>query len=107
MLPHSELEALGYTIAAYPVTLLSAEIKAMRETLAAIKTGKPKNVEPHLLSFADLCDTVGFNKYYEVEKRYREDDTSAGGSSKINSTANAAAEEHPAKKRRGANGKGK
>jgi hypothetical protein len=36
-----ELEAMGYTIAAYPLTLLSASIKAMQAALVRLKDGAP------------------------------------------------------------------
>jgi 2-methylisocitrate lyase-like PEP mutase family enzyme len=41
VLPPKELKKLGYTMAAYPLTLLSASIKAMNESLERIKNGIP------------------------------------------------------------------
>jgi 2-methylisocitrate lyase-like PEP mutase family enzyme len=41
VLPPQELKKLGYTMAAYPLTLLSASIKAMTESLDRIKKGIP------------------------------------------------------------------
>ncbi|TPX31098.1 hypothetical protein SmJEL517_g05480 [Synchytrium microbalum] len=93
ILPIAELQELGYTIAAYPVTLLSASVKAMQDTLAAIKTGQPKDIFPHILPFDKLCDAVGFNTYYTVEKRYRENPDAKEAS-------DAKEEEQPATKRR-------
>jgi len=37
ILPPAELQNMGYTMAAYPLTLLSASIKAMQESLELIK----------------------------------------------------------------------
>jgi 2-methylisocitrate lyase-like PEP mutase family enzyme len=39
VLPPQELKKLGFTMAAYPLTLLSASIKAMTEALFRIQTG--------------------------------------------------------------------
>ena len=40
ILPPQELKAMGYTMAAYPLTLLSASIKAMTESLHRIQEGR-------------------------------------------------------------------
>lgn len=69
ILPPEELQSLGYTMAAYPLTLLSASIKAMQESLQLIKEGKP--TYDKILSFADTKDTVGFTKYAKEEDRYK------------------------------------
>ncbi len=67
-LPHKELEAIGYRLAAYPLTLLSASMKAMQHALAAMKEGR--HPDELLLSFPELRRAVGFDAYYEAEKRY-------------------------------------
>ena len=41
VLPPQELKKMGYTMAAYPLTLLSASIKAMMESLDRIQQGTP------------------------------------------------------------------
>ena len=41
VLPPQELKKMGYTMAAYPLTLLSASIKAMTDSLERIKAGTP------------------------------------------------------------------
>ena len=61
ILPPDELQQMGYTIAAYPLTLLSASIKTMQESLQLIKDGKP--TFDKILSFTDTKDVVGFTKY--------------------------------------------
>lgn len=63
-----ELEELGYKIAAYPVTLLSAAVVAMRRVLDEVQRGLPAT---GLLSFAELRDVVGFDAYDAVARRYR------------------------------------
>lgn len=62
-----ELEEFGYTLAAYPLTLLSASIRAMTAALDDLKHGRPvENLAP----FGDVCAAVGFPDYWEEEKRY-------------------------------------
>ncbi|PLX36148.1 MAG: carboxyvinyl-carboxyphosphonate phosphorylmutase [Hyphomicrobiales bacterium] len=68
ILPPAELEELGFRIAAYPLTLLSAAMHAMRDALAAMKHGEhPDNM---LMAFTELRRRVGFDDYYEDELRY-------------------------------------
>ena len=68
LLPPAHLEELGYRIVAYPLTLLSAAMRAMRESLEVMKAGG----HPHdrLLDFAELRRIVGFDDYYMEEARY-------------------------------------
>lgn len=68
ILPPAELQEMGYTMAAYPLTLLSASIKAMQESLELIKEGKPTLEK--ILSFSETKDVVGFTKYAKEEGRY-------------------------------------
>jgi 2-methylisocitrate lyase-like PEP mutase family enzyme len=69
ILPPRKLEELGFKIAAYPLTLLSASVRAMQRTLGALKEGRyPED----LTSFDALKDVVGFNAYYAEEARYGE-----------------------------------
>ncbi|KAJ3130483.1 hypothetical protein HK098_000048 [Nowakowskiella sp. JEL0407] len=72
ILSPTKLQEMGYTVAAYPLTLLSACINAMQKTLVALSTGDPEKVEEHLLPFSTVCDVVGFNDYYKLESRYSE-----------------------------------
>ncbi len=67
LLPPAHLEEIGYKIAAYPLTLLSAAAYAMQEALAALRVGQPPQ---HLLDFAALRQLVGFPAYYEAEQHY-------------------------------------
>ena len=67
LLPPAKLEAIGYKIAVYPLTLFNASIRAMQESLHSLKHG---NTPERLLSFDQLKDTVGFNTYYAGEERY-------------------------------------
>lgn len=69
VLPPSELQAIGYTIAAYPICLLSSSIKAMRETLDLVKQGV--NFDHKLATFDETKSVVGFDEYYVQEDKYR------------------------------------
>jgi len=67
VLPPQQLEAIGYKIAVFPLTLLNASILAMRESLTMIKQGQePDNI----LDFEGLKDAVGFTEYYDEFDRY-------------------------------------
>jgi 2-methylisocitrate lyase-like PEP mutase family enzyme len=69
ILPPATLEAIGYTIAVYPLTLLNVAIRAMREALQAVRAGAPAEV----MDFEALKEAVGFPAYYEEEARYGPD----------------------------------
>lgn len=68
VLPPKELKEIGYTMAAYPLTLLSASIKAMQDSLELIKKGEP--TDDMILTFAETKDAVGFTRYAEQEDLY-------------------------------------
>ncbi|MEZ4278991.1 MAG: isocitrate lyase/PEP mutase family protein [Myxococcota bacterium] len=69
-LPHDRLEAMGFRIAAYPLTLLSSAVRAMQEALAALAAGRPA---PRRLAFEALQALVGFPEYDAALRRYAED----------------------------------
>ncbi len=71
LLPPSRLEKIGYKIAAYPLTLLSASTRAMTEALAALERGVPAD---RLLEFSELRDLVGFDAYDAARARFDEQD---------------------------------
>lgn len=69
LLPPEVLQAMGYKIAVYPLTLLNASIRAMREALVSLRQHQtPEN----LLDFEQLKAAVGFPAYYAAEERYRD-----------------------------------
>jgi 2-methylisocitrate lyase-like PEP mutase family enzyme len=55
------LTDIGFTVAAYPLTLLSASVKAMLQCLQLLKSGR--STEDMIISFTDLKHIVGFNQY--------------------------------------------
>lgn len=71
ILPPNQLREIGYSLAAYPLTLISAAVKAQQVALLALKGGDPKHVQTLLTSFEDLRDVVGFPDYYALEDKYK------------------------------------
>ena len=69
LLPHEELEEIGYKIVAYPLTLQLAAQQGMNDALAAMKAGHHSQ---NLASFAELQAVAGFPEYFEAEKAYAE-----------------------------------
>jgi 2-methylisocitrate lyase-like PEP mutase family enzyme len=67
-LPHRELEEIGFSIAAYPLTLMASAMKAMVQTLTKLKADEDRTSD--LMDFAELRDRIGFNDYYDVSSRY-------------------------------------
>ena len=67
-IPMSELNEMGYQIAAYPLTLLSASMRAMKNALANLKSDTPRNKD--ILNFSELRDIIGFEEYYEISSQY-------------------------------------
>jgi 2-methylisocitrate lyase-like PEP mutase family enzyme len=72
LLAPKQLEALGYRIAAYPLTLLSAATRSMQRALDALRRGEPA---ADLLPFAELREAVGFDSYDAERLRYAELET--------------------------------
>ena len=70
LLSPERLEAIGFRLAAYPLTLLSSAVRAMQEALAALASGRPA---PARVSFEALRDLVGFSEYDAALERYADD----------------------------------
>ena len=60
LLEINELEDMGFKIAVFPLTLMSASVKIMQESL---KNMKNKTYNTNVSKFSDLRDIVGFNEY--------------------------------------------
>ncbi|KAF7552169.1 hypothetical protein G7Z17_g4492 [Cylindrodendrum hubeiense] len=71
-----DLAELGFCAVAYPWTLVAAKLKSIRETLEALKQSMTVGAPPMILSYSDVCEGVGFNKYWELEEGYKFDDGS-------------------------------
>ncbi|MEP0232048.1 isocitrate lyase/PEP mutase family protein [Roseibium sp.] len=71
-LPHDELRDIGFSIAAYPLTLMAAAMKAMNEVLHCLSTDADRT--PQLMDFKTLRQKIGFEHYYEMSGRYETSD---------------------------------
>jgi 2-methylisocitrate lyase-like PEP mutase family enzyme len=69
LLPPAQLEAIGYQIEVYPLTLLNVSIQAMRVALASLSRGERPAAA---MEFDELKRAVGFPEYYAEEARYRD-----------------------------------
>ncbi|KNC82250.1 hypothetical protein SARC_05457 [Sphaeroforma arctica JP610] len=75
LLSQSRLGEIGYCLAAYPITLLSAALKGMTSSLKAIKDGGDPNdlrdrSKNPILTFEEVKDIVGFTSFYQEEVKY-------------------------------------
>jgi 2-methylisocitrate lyase-like PEP mutase family enzyme len=68
LLSPSRLEAIGYKIAVYPLTLLNVSIRAMRKALGDLRGGSNA---ADAMDFEALKTAVGFPEYYQEEARYK------------------------------------
>ena len=68
ILDQNALRNLGYGLAIFPLTLFSAAMKAVKDSLAAMKSGE--HPADALMDFAELRREIGFDTYYEAEGRY-------------------------------------
>ncbi len=73
LLPPARLEEIGYRIAAYPLTLLSAAAHAMQLALDALGRG---DTPEGRLSFERLREIVGFDRYDAARQRYSDGESS-------------------------------
>jgi methylisocitrate lyase len=69
-----DLAALGMCAVAYPWRLVAAKMKAVREALETLKESMTVGAPPEILSYSEVCEGVGFNKYWEGEERYKYDE---------------------------------
>jgi 2-methylisocitrate lyase-like PEP mutase family enzyme len=69
ILTPNELKAIGYTMAAYPLTLLSSSIKAMQSSLDYIMAGQSTN--DCITTFTETKSVVGFDQYATEETNYK------------------------------------
>ena len=65
----ARLEELGFKLAAYPLTLLSAAVRAMQQALDSLRGAAPS---PPQVGFAELQQIVGFPEYDRESARYRD-----------------------------------
>lgn len=71
ILPPAQLAQLGYKIVAYPLTLLSTAVFAMREALEELKQGRTPRSR---VAFQEIQALVGFSDYDRLLDRYASED---------------------------------
>jgi 2-methylisocitrate lyase-like PEP mutase family enzyme len=59
ILPPEELQALGFSLVAYPMSLLGVSIRAMQQALVGLKSGRVPDVKD-MGTFVDIQMAVGF-----------------------------------------------
>jgi len=69
-LPPKTLEEIGYKIAIFPVSVMLAGIKAMEQTLAALRDGHDTSTQ---VTFGHLQEIVGFPEYYDEVDKYADE----------------------------------
>ncbi|BHH85785.1 isocitrate lyase/PEP mutase family protein [Desulforhopalus sp. 52FAK] len=67
VLSPDELHALGFSIAAYPLTLISAAMQAIKKSLQALQNGSQPS---DIMDFEKVRKIIGFDDYYQEEERY-------------------------------------
>ncbi|MGA9251906.1 MAG: isocitrate lyase/PEP mutase family protein [Roseobacter sp.] len=65
-LPNVVLHDIGYSIAAYPLSLMASAMQAMITTLRAMRD----DARPNQMDFSELRQRIGFNDYYETSNQY-------------------------------------
>jgi 2-methylisocitrate lyase-like PEP mutase family enzyme len=68
ILDAKSLEALGYRLAIFPLTLFSAAMRAIKDSLADMNAGRHPSAR--IMDFSELRRDIGFDAYYEAEGRY-------------------------------------
>ncbi|KAJ5990308.1 hypothetical protein N7522_010515 [Penicillium canescens] len=68
-----DLAGLGYSAVAYPWTLVAAHLKSVRSALDGLKQSMLVGAPPMILTYDQVCEGVGFNKYWEREEKYKFD----------------------------------
>jgi 2-methylisocitrate lyase-like PEP mutase family enzyme len=67
--PPKRAEAIGFKLALFGITLLSVQVRAMRDALALMREGGHPGWD-RLTGLDELYETLGFDDYYALEKRY-------------------------------------
>jgi 2-methylisocitrate lyase-like PEP mutase family enzyme len=67
ILPHAQLEQMGFKIAVYALTLLNVSVRAMQQALVRLQNNQ---AVPDLIDFRALQELVGFQDYDAALNRY-------------------------------------
>ncbi|KAF7596500.1 hypothetical protein BBP40_001372 [Aspergillus hancockii] len=74
-LPAKELARLGFAAVAYPWTLVAARLKSIRDALEGLKRSMVEGTAPPvILGYSEVCEGVGFARYWDQETRYEYDE---------------------------------
>ena len=65
-LPNAVLQDIGYSIAAYPLSLMAAAMQAMVTCLRSMQSDE----RPGRMDFAELRQRIGFDDYYSESEKY-------------------------------------
>ena len=65
-LPNAALHDIGYSIAAYPLSLMAAAMQAMVTSLRAMR----EDQRPGQMDFGELRSRIGFDDYYATSQAY-------------------------------------
>lgn len=65
-LPVDVLHDIGFSIAAYPLSLMAAAMQAMITTLRAMRDDS----RPNQIDFVELRERIGFDAYYQASEQY-------------------------------------
>ena len=71
-----ELAKIGFALVSYPVTLIMAQIVAMRKVLEEIN--EDRDDRKPLLPFKELCNVVGLDEYLSTQEKYRTEVVNGG-----------------------------
>ena len=66
-----ELAEIGFAMVGYPITLVAAHLRSTREALEGLKRAMLVGPPPIILDFPEVCEGVGFEKYWTLEERYK------------------------------------
>lgn len=69
ILKQKELAKIGFALVSYPLSLVTACIVGMKQALKEIK--EDGDDRKPLMSFKDVCNTVGFDEYTNVSAKYK------------------------------------
>ncbi|MGH6762637.1 MAG: isocitrate lyase/PEP mutase family protein [Phyllobacterium sp.] len=66
-----DLEDMGFNIAFYALSTLFSAVKAMSDTLAALKRdGTPKTRAAEMITYQQYCDIVGLSEFQALDEKY-------------------------------------
>ena len=68
------LQAIGYSLAVYPLTLLATAMKAMIDSLCTMRHQSTMD----LMDFGELKERGGFSDYYEISAQYSSTNRESG-----------------------------